>query len=265
MTDESADRSSHAAARAPAEPQRLLLVEDSDGDAELISGALVEAWPQVQLQRSRSPSNSLPMLATGAECVLIDLAVQATGANGNGLDAVRHIRDAESELPIVAIVESDSQGELALSAGAQDFVLKDGVDGVGMARVIRHAIQRGRAERFWRELAVLRSQNAESARVQRGLIPRLLIADERIATRSGYRPGDRRQVLGGDFFDVIQTSPTRLQIVLGDVSGHGPDEAALGVQLRIAWRTLVLAGVDHAQLIVTLDRLAAQERHADHI
>ncbi len=64
--------------------------------------------------------------------MLIDLAVQATGANGNGLDAVRHIRDAESELPIVAIVESDSQGELALSAGAQDFVLKDGVDGVGM-------------------------------------------------------------------------------------------------------------------------------------
>ena len=33
-----------------------------------------------------------------------------------------------------------------------------------------------------------------------------------------------------------------MHAVIGDVSGHGPDAAALGVCLRIAWRTLVLGG-----------------------
>ncbi|MGJ3560110.1 PP2C family protein-serine/threonine phosphatase [Streptomyces sp. INA 01156] len=31
--------------------------------------------------------------------------------------------------------------------------------------------------------------------------------------------------------------------MIGDVCGHGPDEAALGVELRIAWRALTLAGL----------------------
>ena len=134
-----------------------------------------------------------------------------------------------------------------------------------MSRAIRHSVQRNRAERYARELALLRFQSSESARVQRGLMPRMLIDDPRVWIRSGYRPGDRRQVLGGDFFDVVQSSPTRLKLVLGDVCGHGPDEAALGVQLRIAWRTLILAGVEQVPLLETLDRLTNQERHADHV
>ncbi len=39
----------------------------------------------------------------------------------------------------------------------------------------------------------------------------------------------------------------------------------MGVQLRIAWRTLILAGVEQQPLLETLDRLANQERHADHV
>ncbi len=152
-----------------------------------------------------------------------------------------------------------------MTAGAQDYVTKDSSEGYAIARAIRHSVQRNRAERYARELAMLRFQSAESARVQRGLMPRMLIEDPRVWIRSGYRPGDRRQVLGGDFFDVVQSSPTRLRMVLGDVCGHGPDEAALGVQIRIAWRTLILAGVEQLPLLQTLDRVASQERHADHV
>ena len=53
--------------------------------------------------------------------------------------------------------------------------------------------------------------------------------------------------------------------VIGDVCGHGPDEAALGVSLRIAWRTLVLAGVPVEEILPRLQDVLLVERHADHV
>ena len=49
--------------------------------------------------------------------------------------------------------------------------------------------------------------------------------------------------------------------MIGDVSGHGPDEAALGTSLRISWRTLMLAGRPLEESLVTLDRVLTHERH----
>jgi serine phosphatase RsbU (regulator of sigma subunit) len=49
--------------------------------------------------------------------------------------------------------------------------------------------------------------------------------------------------------------------VIGDVCGHGPDEAALGVCLRIAWRTLVLGGRNPDELLTTLQDVLMVERH----
>src|SRR3546814_15417113 len=53
-------------------------------------------------------------------------------------------------------------------------------------------------------------------------------------------------------------------MVIGDVSGHGPEEAALGVCLRIAWRTLVLAGRPDDDVLPALDAVLRAERQADH-
>ncbi|APS18263.1 hypothetical protein TK78_04365 [Streptomyces sp. Tue 6075] len=41
---------------------------------------------------------------------------------------------------------------------------------------------------------------------------------------------------------MVEADDGLLHAVVGDVSGHGPDAAAHGVFLRIAWRTLVLGG-----------------------
>ena len=76
---------------------------------------------------------------------------------------------------------------------------------------------------------------------------------------SHYRPGRARAVLGGDFFDVVETADGRIRAVIGDVMGHGPDEAALGVHLRVAWRALVLADVPDDQILATLSRLLEAE------
>ncbi|HEX3802214.1 MAG TPA: SpoIIE family protein phosphatase [Solirubrobacteraceae bacterium] len=245
------------------DPNQLLLIEHDAQAAEHLVRTLTEAWPRLQISCVAGLLQAEAGLGPDVDCVLLD--IDLPGALG--IDAVHRIRSLYPDLPIVVLTaegDEDSSGE-ALTAGAQDYLSKSGTDGSAMARAIRHSVQRNRAERYARELALLRFQSAESARVQRGLMPRMLIEDPRVWVRSGYRPGDRRQVLGGDFFDVVQSSPSRLKLVLGDVCGHGPDEAALGVQIRIAWRTLILAGVQQLQLLETLDRLTNQERHADHV
>jgi serine phosphatase RsbU (regulator of sigma subunit) len=246
---------------ASVEPRRVLLVEDDDGDATIVSDLLVEAWPVLRVDRATELAEAERRLGA-ADCVLLDLGLP----DALGIEAVRRLREADPEMPVVVLTgDADEQrGIQALGAGAQDYLIKGTISGASLARAIRHSVQRKLAERFERELAVLRVQSAENARVQRGLVPRPLVDDPRISIVSAYRPGNRRQILGGDFFDVVG-SGSSLDVVIGDVCGRGPDEAALGVQLRIAWRTLILAGVPQLALLETLDRLVVQERLRDHI
>jgi serine phosphatase RsbU (regulator of sigma subunit) len=78
-----------------------------------------------------------------------------------------------------------------------------------------------------------------------------------------YRPGGGGEVLGGDFYDAVELADGTLRAVIGDVAGHGPDEAALGVCLRIAWRTLVVAGTASERVLPTLDDVLVAERQHD--
>jgi serine phosphatase RsbU (regulator of sigma subunit) len=61
---------------------------------------------------------------------------------------------------------------------------------------------------------------------------------------------------------VVQTA-TGVHLLIGDVSGHGPDEAALGVALRIAWRALVLAGLPAADVLRGVEQVLLAERNDD--
>jgi hypothetical protein len=81
---------------------------------------------------------------------------------------------------------------------------------------------------------------------------------------SRYRPG-RDALLGGDFFDIVETGDGTVYAVVGDVCGHGPDEAALGVALRIAWRTLVFAGTDADRLLPVLEEVLVRERRSEEL
>src|SRR6185312_2135029 len=80
-----------------------------------------------------------------------------------------------------------------------------------------------------------------------------------------YRPGRHRALLGGDFYDVVQTSPDIVHVLIGDVCGHGVDEAPLGVALRVAWRALVLAGVPESAVLPSLEEVLVSERRSDEL
>jgi hypothetical protein len=61
---------------------------------------------------------------------------------------------------------------------------------------------------------------------------------------SRYRPAESRMHLGGDFLEGISVAEGRLAVLIGDVCGHGPREAAFGSALRAGWKAIALGGDD---------------------
>lgn len=244
-------------------PIQLLLVEDDAGDALLVQSLLADAAPHVDVTRVETLREAEEMLSSNPptlDCVLLDLGLP----DAMGLEGLERLRAAAPDAAIVVLTGHDDErrGVEALSRGAEDYLVKGLVDGPVLARAIRYAIERGRAERSQRELIAARLQARENARLERGLLPQALIRDPRIAFSTTYRPGNRRSLLGGDFYDAVELDDGTLHVMIGDVSGHGPDEAALGACLRVAWRTLILAGAAPDEALPLLQQVLLYERHA---
>jgi serine phosphatase RsbU (regulator of sigma subunit) len=152
-------------------------------------------------------------------------------------------------------------GIAALAEGAQDYLVKGKVDGPLLIRAVRYAVERRRAETSVLRLREEQLVAAESTRLERGLLPSPLLAGSHVHPVTFYRAGRTRAVLGGDFFDAVRDADGTVHAIIGDVSGHGPDEAALGALLRVSWRALVLAGVAEERVLPELQRLLVTERH----
>ncbi|MCU1367354.1 MAG: Chemotaxis response regulator protein-glutamate methylesterase of group 3 operon [Ilumatobacteraceae bacterium] len=238
----------------------LVLVEDDAGDAFLVTDMLSEVAPHMVLSCFATLQSALNEWPPHVDCVLLDLGLP----DAVGLSALEKLRAQVPDVPVVVLTGhlDDGIGPQALAAGAQDFLVKGQVDGPGLQRSLRYAVERGRAALDRRDFMAAELRAQENARLQRGLLPSPLIDTTELAVASFYRPGSERALLGGDFYDVVQT-PTGVHLLIGDVCGHGPDEAALGVALRIAWRALVLAGLSGADVVRGVEQVLFAERHDD--
>ncbi|WCB97012.1 hypothetical protein DSM104299_05783 [Baekduia alba] len=242
---------------------RVLLVEDDDGDAFLFEELLRDADLDVSVVRERTVAAAAALLPDDVACVVLDLGLP----DADGLAALHRLRAAAPGVPMLVLtgLSDSARGLEAVAAGAQDYLVKGRVDGELLARSIRYAIERQRAEVVQGQLRAANLTAEENARLERGLLPRPLVADGQIAVDTGYRPGRERALLGGDFYDVVEAADGTLHAVIGDVCGHDPDAAALGVCLRIAWRTLVLGGRASDELLGTLEEVLVHERLADEV
>lgn len=243
-------------------PTQLLLVEDDPGDALLVESLLAGVAPSLDVMRVERLQEAEELLAglPAIDCVLLDLDLP----DAMGLEGLERLRAAAPYAAIIVLTghQDEQRGIEALSRGAGDYIVKGSVDGPLLARAIRYAIERGRADRSQRELIEARLHARENARIERGLLPQALLRDPRIALTTTYRPGRRRSLLGGDFYDAVELDDGTLHVLIGDVSGHGPDEAALGVCLRVAWRTLMLAQAPPDAALALMQEVLRHERHA---
>ncbi|ODA75517.1 PP2C family protein-serine/threonine phosphatase [Streptomyces sp. AVP053U2] len=262
----------------------LLLIEDDPAGSPIVPALLDRSGRPIRVRTARNLTEAERLLTDDVHCILLDLALSAPGGraahgggNGDGnaggegthdeLAVLKHVLELAPRHAVLALTASGDaeRGAEAVRVGAQDYLFRDELDGRLLSRAIRYAVERKRSDSAERRLAEGRLHARENRRLERGLLPTPLLAGSPLHFAARYRPGRSRALLGGDFYDVVRTPDGTVHAMIGDVCGHGPDEAALGVELRIAWRALTLAGLYGDELLGTLQQVLEHERSDDEI
>ncbi|MBT2408355.1 SpoIIE family protein phosphatase [Streptomyces sp. ISL-87] len=262
-----------------AAPQALtLLVIEDDPDGGLTVPEIYDAdGHRIRLRTARNLTEAARLLTHDVQCILLDLSLPDSTARApigatdtaveDQLATLRQVlRIAPDHAVLVLTSEADApRAAEAVRVGAQDFLFRDELDGRLLSRAIRYAVERKRADIAQYKLAESKLRAQENARLERGLLPNPLLEGSDLRFAARYRPGRSRALLGGDFYDTVRTPDGTVHAMIGDVCGHGPDEAALGVELRIAWRALTLAGLCGDDLLATLQEVLEVERPCEEI
>jgi serine phosphatase RsbU (regulator of sigma subunit) len=239
-------------------PQRVVLIEDDPGDTVLFEVALTDADQHLEVDpvSSIDEFEQLPGRSEAA-CVVLDLGLPGFVE----LEALERLLRVEPSAAVVVLTgwgDADA-GLRAVASGAQDYLVKGEAEGATMARSIRFAIERKRSQQAAAALAEAVVRQEEQHRLERGLLVEPVVTRADVALASRYRAA-RSGVVSGDFFDGFELPDGSIRLVIGDVAGHGADEAALGVALRAGWRSLVLAGLGPDEVLRALEELLVVER-----
>ncbi|MYY03288.1 MULTISPECIES: response regulator [unclassified Streptomyces] len=252
----------------------LLVIEDDPAGTFTAPELSAAAGARVRIRAARNLTEAGRLLTDDVDCILLDLALPA-GAESrgdregdeDGLATLKHVLRMAPRHAVLALTAEDD-AELAAEAvrvGAQDHLFRGELDSRLLSRAIRYAVERKRADVAQHQLTESRLRAQENARLERGLLPTPLLEGSDLRFAAHYRPGRSRALLGGDFYDTVRTPDGTVHAMIGDVCGHGPDEAALGVELRIAWRALTLAGLCGDELLSTLQQVLEHERESEEI
>ncbi|MFI7299685.1 PP2C family protein-serine/threonine phosphatase [Streptomyces sp. NPDC050121] len=248
----------------------LLMIEDDPTAAPIVHDLHDSNGKPIRVRTARNLTEAERLLTDDVHCILLDLALPAPGKAKEADDelaVLRHVLRLAPRHAVLALTASGDaeRGADAVRVGAQDYLFKDELDGRLLSRAIRYAVERKRSDTAERRLAEGKLRAQENARLERGLLPTPLLEGSPLRFAARYRPGRSRALLGGDFYDTVRTPDGTVHAMIGDVCGHGPDEAALGVELRIAWRALTLAGLCGDELLNTLQQVLEHERDDDEI
>ncbi|MFD3486459.1 PP2C family protein-serine/threonine phosphatase [Streptomyces sp. NPDC058665] len=246
----------------------LLVIEDDPAGTFNAPELPDAAGTRVRIRTARNLTEAERLLTDDIQCILVDLALPGRGDDDlDGLAPLKHVlRLAPRHAVLALAAEGDSErAAAAVRVGAQDYLFRDELDSRLLSRAIRYAVERKRADVAQRQLTESRLRAQENARLERGLLPTPLLQGSNLRFASRYRPGRSRALLGGDFYDTVRTPDGTVHVMIGDVCGHGPDEAALGVELRIAWRALTFAGLSGDVLLATLQKVLEHERESEEI
>jgi diguanylate cyclase (GGDEF)-like protein len=128
---------------------KVLVVEDSPGDAALVREPLTTASPgefdvNVVGSVAEAVGVLLGMDRPPLDCIVLDLGLPDAGA----LATLESVRTAAFDAPVVVHcgLDDDRLALACVRGGAQDYVVKGRLAGADLARVLRHAVERKRRE-----------------------------------------------------------------------------------------------------------------------
>jgi signal transduction histidine kinase/DNA-binding NarL/FixJ family response regulator len=133
-------------------PLKILLVEDSPSDAALLRESLTQSgFEHFEFTHAECWTEAVKNLQRGQfDILLLDLSLPDSA----GRDTFLQARAEAPHLPIVVLtgVEDEVIGLDAVRHGIQDYLIKGQADGRQIARAIRYAIERKRAEEELQQL-----------------------------------------------------------------------------------------------------------------
>ncbi|MDR5897573.1 diguanylate cyclase [Halomonas vilamensis] len=130
----------------------IVLVEDEPGDAGLIRYSLKFSGNEHDVHWVSSLEaldTHLRAAAASPDVILLDLNLP----DSSGLDTISRCKAMARETPIVVLTGHDDMkfSLKALEAGAQDYLIKDGVEAEALLRAIRYAMERHQLEKRLQE------------------------------------------------------------------------------------------------------------------
>ncbi|MFI6689917.1 SpoIIE family protein phosphatase [Streptomyces sp. NPDC050485] len=107
-------------------------------------------------------------------------------------------------------------------------------------------------------MLIVTHEHTTALRLQRSLLPDRLPPHTAVELASRYVPADSRTGVGGDWYDAIPLSGTRVGLVVGEATGHGLRAAATMGRLRTAVRVLARLDLTPDELLLRLDDMVRQ-------
>jgi FixJ family two-component response regulator len=121
---------------------RVLLIEDNASDALLAETYIRSVISDVEFDPATRMSEVTPERVAAASCAILDLSLP----DASGLEALHALRAISADVPIIVLTGFDDL-EIGLSAirnGAEDYLVKNYVDGDSLQRAMRYAMERRR-------------------------------------------------------------------------------------------------------------------------
>jgi len=125
---------------------KILLVEDDDADARLVSLMLRDApLEKYEIVRARNLGQALLLLHEHSiDAILLDLGLP----DSRGVDTLLTVADAAESIAIIALTGLDDMetAAMAMSKGVQDYLIKGKVDADTLVRSLQYSLARKRCE-----------------------------------------------------------------------------------------------------------------------
>ena len=230
---------------------RILIADDQPDLIDALK--LMLKGQGIEYDAVTSPDAAVLALESRAfDLVLMDLNYTGDTTSGReGIDLLARVQQLDRLLPVI-VMTGWASVDLAVEAmrrGVRDFVQKPW-DNAHLLATLRQEIEAGRARR--RVDADERRELSEALRIQTRLLPQQVPQIDGWELAVSWQPAAG---VGGDCFDTIRFSDTRLALTIADVVGKGIPAALLMSNLQAAVRAFASEAAEPQTLCHQVNRV----------